>query len=74
MNKSTHFSGQPMYGQLINLLDKQKVLNFSRSIGSEKYVNSFDAWQHLLVVLYAVIKRLNSLREVSAHPYTNYLI
>ena len=30
MNKSTHFSGQPMYGQLINLLDKQKVLNFSR--------------------------------------------
>ena len=69
MNKSTHFSGQPMYGQLINLLDKQKFLNFSRSIGSEKYVKSFDAWQHLLVMLYAVIKRLDSLREISASMY-----
>ena len=58
-----------MYEQLINLLDKQKVLNFSRSIGSEKYVKSFDAWQHLLVMLYAVIKRLNSLREISASIY-----
>ena len=66
MSKSTHFSGQPMYGQLIDLLDKRKVLDFSRTIGSERYVKSFDAWQHLLVMLYAVIKRLDSLREISA--------
>ena len=31
MSKSTHFSGQPMYGQLIDLLDKRKVLDFSRT-------------------------------------------
>ena len=55
-----------MYGQLIDLLDKRKVLDFSRTIGSERYVKSFDAWQHLLVMLYAVIKRLDSLREISA--------
>ena len=24
MNKGTHFIGQPMYGQLLNLLDKAK--------------------------------------------------
>ncbi len=29
MNKSTHFIGQPMYGQLLNLLDKQKILRIS---------------------------------------------
>ena len=54
MSKSTHFSGHPMYGQLIDLLDKRKVLDYSRTIGSERYVKSFDAWQHLLVMLYAV--------------------
>ena len=58
-----------MYGQLIDLLDKRKVLDFSRTIGSERYVKSFDAWQHLLVMLYAVIKRLDSLREISASMY-----
>ena len=69
MGKSTHFSGQPMYGQLIDLLDKQKVLDFAKNVGSERYVKSFDAWQHLLVMLYAVIKRLDSLREISASMY-----
>ena len=63
------FSGQPMYGQLIDLLDKRKVLDFSRTIGSERYVKSFDAWQYLLVMLYAVIKSLDSLREISASMY-----
>jgi len=26
MSKSTHFSGQPLYSQVINLLDKSKIL------------------------------------------------
>lgn len=30
MNKGTHFIGQPMYGQLINLLNKEEILKFSR--------------------------------------------
>ena len=25
MNKGTHFNGQPMYGQLISLLDKHEI-------------------------------------------------
>ena len=29
MSKSTHFSGHPMHGQLIDLLDKRKVLDFT---------------------------------------------
>ena len=66
MNKGTHFIGQPLYGQLINLLDKSKILGFSRDEGGERYVKHFDGWQHLVVMLYAVIKRFNSLREISA--------
>ena len=65
MNKGTHFSGQPMYGQLIDLLDKDEILKFSRAHHGERYVKHFDAFQHLTVMLYAVIRRFDSLREIS---------
>ena len=65
MNKGTHFNGQPMYGQLINLLSKDEILKFSRNRNGERYVKHFDAYQHLAVMLYAVIKRFDSLREIT---------
>ena len=54
-----------MYGQLLNLLNKAKILRFSRENGGERYVKHFDAWQHLVIMLYAVIKRFDSLREIT---------
>ncbi len=65
MNKSTHFIGQPMYGQLINLLNREEILEFSRIRNGERYVKHFDAYQHLVVMLYSVIKRFDSLREIT---------
>ena len=65
MNKGTHFNGQPMYGQLISLLDKHEILKISREKKGERYVKHFDAYQHLVVMLYAVIKRFDSLREIT---------
>lgn len=65
MNKGTHFNGQPMYGQLISLLDKREILKFSREKQGERYVKHFDAYQHPTVMLYAVIKRFDSLREIA---------
>ena len=50
---------------MINLLDKSKILAFSRNEGGEHYVKHFDGWQHLVVMLYAVIKRFDSPREIS---------
>ena len=64
MDKGTHFLGQPMYGQLISLLDKAQILRISQENGGERYVKHFDAWQHLVVMLYAVVKRFDSLREI----------
>ena len=54
-----------MYGQLISLLDKSKILKISRENGGERYVKHFNAWQHLVIMLYAVIKRFDSLREIT---------
>lgn len=66
MGKSTHFFGQPVYGQLIRSLDRDKIIEMSRKNGGEKYVKSFDGYTHLLTMLFAVIMRFDSLREIEA--------
>jgi hypothetical protein len=65
MGKSTHFIGQPMYNQALKLLDKSKILRISREKGGERYTKRFNGWTHLVVMLYAVIKRFDSLREIT---------
>lgn len=64
MSKSTNFFGQPIYGQLIKSLDRGKIVEMSRRHGGEKYVKSFDGYTHLVTMLYAVIQRFDSLREI----------
>ena len=65
MGKSTHFIGQPLYSQVIKLLDKSKILQISQEKGGEHYTKRFTVWVHLIVMLYAVIKRFDSLREIT---------
>ena len=65
MGKSTHFIGQPMYNQVIKLLVKSKILQISQELGGERYTKHFNGWVHLVVMLYAVIKRFDSLREIT---------
>ena len=59
MSKSSNF-----FGQLIKSLDREKIVEISRKHGGEKYVKSFDGYTHLLTMLYAVIQRFDSLREI----------
>ena len=64
MSKSRNFFGQPIYGQLVKSLNRDKIVEISRKHGGEKYVKSFDGHTHLLTMLYAVIQRFDSLREI----------
>ena len=64
MSKSRNFFGQPIYGQLIKSLNRDKIVEISRKHGGEKYVKSFDGHTHLLTMLYAVIQRFDSLLEI----------
>ena len=64
MGKDTNFFGQPVYGQLIKSLNRDKILEISKKHGGEKYVKSFDAVNHLLTMLFAIIMRFDSLREI----------
>lgn len=64
MGKGCNFFGQPIYGQLIKSLNREKILEISRKYGGERYVKSFDGYTHLLTMLYAVIQRFDSLHEI----------
>ena len=66
MSKSSHFFGQPVYGQLIKSLDREKIVEIRRKYNGERNVKSFDGYTHLLTMLYAVIMRFDSLREIEA--------
>ena len=73
MSKSTHFIGQPLYVQLLNYFNCDKILSLSQTQGGKHYIKKFDAWHHLVVMLYAVMMRLDSLREIktSLFAYIN---
>lgn len=51
---------------MIKLLDKSKILAFSRDFGGERYTKRFNCWVYLVVMLYAIIMRFDSLREITA--------
>ena len=59
MGKSTHFTGQPVYSQVLKLLDKEKILQISREA-----MKRFDGYQHLVVMLFGILKHFDSLREL----------
>ena len=53
MGKSTHFIGQPVYNQVIKLLDKQQIKQISlETPRSEAYVKRLDGWTHLVIMLF----------------------
>ena len=65
MGKVTNFSGQPVYNQLLNLLDKQKICEISKkTLKSESYVKKLAGYTHLVIMLYGVLKHFDSLREL----------
>ena len=65
MSKSNHFTWQPVFSQLLNLLSKSRILEISRSTGrSERYVKHPDGYTHLVVMLYSVLNHFDSLREL----------
>lgn len=64
MHKSTHFTGQPLYCQLLNLTNKEKIKETSRQGGFDRYVKKLDGYSHFVILLYGVLMRHDSLREI----------
>ena len=41
MNKNTHFIGQPLYVQLLNYFNRDKILSLSQVQGDEHYIKKY---------------------------------
>ena len=66
MNKSSYFFGQSVFGQLISLLDLNKIRTISKKHMSDYYVKKFDTSDHLISMLFSTFANCTSLREVAA--------
>jgi hypothetical protein len=64
MNKSSHFTGQPTFSQLIKLIPKEIVVNSIRQTNSDHYYKKFNTWHHLVTMLFTCYGHCHSLREV----------
>ena len=65
MDKSTHFFGQSVFGQLISYLDTIDILRISRKHKADHYVKKFKSKDHLISMIFCVFAKCSSLREVS---------
>jgi hypothetical protein len=65
MDKSTHFFGNSVFGQLISMIDDNIIIRNSRKHGSDRYIKRFTAKDHLISMLFCVFAKCSSLREVS---------
>ena len=64
MDKGTTNSGIPVFGELIKLLDKQEINSLAEGMKANKYTKRLDAYQHLIIMLYAQLGRFDSLRDL----------
>lgn len=65
MGKDSTNSGIPVFGELLNLLDRQEINKIAEELKSDKYTKRLNSYQHLVIMLYAVFGQFNSLRESS---------
>lgn len=64
MGKSTNFSGQPIFNQLLKFIDKSEIRKIAKKHGSERYVKKFTTYNHLVVMLFVALEGYHSIREV----------
>lgn len=65
MSKSSLFTGQPIFSQVLDFLSKGSVDKIAGEASSDKWCRHFTTYSHLVSMLYAVFNRCTSLREVT---------
>lgn len=72
MNKSTHFSGQPVLSQIIRLIPRQMINSLVRRHNCDYYYKRFKTYDHLVTMLYCCMHDCTSLREVATGLQAHY--
>lgn len=65
MDKTTHFFGTSVFGQLVSLIDSKAIADSAKSCNSDRYIKKFTTKDHLVSMLFCSFAKCTSLREVS---------
>jgi len=64
MNKSSDFLGQPIFSQILSLLDGSSIKESIYQHKANHYYKKLHLWEHLVSMLYCELTGCTSLREV----------
>ena len=64
MNQGTNFVGQHIFSQLIFLCNKKIITPVVESCQSNRFSKKLKAYEHFVTMLYGVLSRSTSLREI----------
>ena len=64
MNKTTTYLGQPIFSQVLSLIDEGSINKSCKQHQSNKFSKSLSFKDHLVTMLYCVFTRCTSIREV----------
>jgi hypothetical protein len=65
MPKSTFFTGQPIFNQVLKLIPRSSVQSIAAELEADRYYKSFKTYDHLVTMLYSIFNQCTSLREVT---------
>ena len=65
MSKSTFFTGQPIFSQLLKFIPRNTVTTVARGFNADRYCKKFSTYDHLVSMLYGILNHCTSLREIT---------
>ena len=65
MSKNTELKlvGQPIFSQVLKLIDKWDFNKLVKAHNSDRYYKSFKSWDHLVTMLFGILSRCDSMAE-----------
>ena len=63
-DKSKNLVGQPIFKQIIKMLPKDEFDLLVAKCGSDHYYKTFFSWEQLIVLLFGILSRCDSMGEV----------
>ncbi|MEI2694035.1 MAG: IS4 family transposase [Saprospiraceae bacterium] len=65
MSKDQLFTGQPIFSQLLNFIERSNIARISQEFESDRYCKKFTTYNHLVTMLYCIYHNCTSIREVT---------
>jgi hypothetical protein len=65
MLQNNTFSGQPVFSQIVGLINRPSFNNLVKTADADRYCKKCGAWEHFVCMLYCIMNNCTSLREVT---------